>query len=556
MAVQHYATRRNQQAELLVQFVIRSLAERLATSGALASEAIYASQKTFNRDDCSDVFDHYLELPLTGRIGELRGTLQLWVQTTCYKGSSTNAPEPNKTYEVRETLIEALGLRQWLIAEGQQFRTLHFTVGPADYTYGWFRPAKDASFDLSLYPPEGTRIESVFDQLESVLANARTVDDQLAALKAVPAGSQVGRLISYWSHLLYRWFSAGAHTNAIADMQAILLRNIRLSQGTHLVTAAKAAQLGGADIIGRAVALLEGGSSDDLILVSVVRQLVSDNPFLETSLQAESAWTDWTRLHFAIPRRSTGFASYVRHLWTLPPPDRLLARRLLARIHDATAHYVADLGIQGLTEHNLYAGHHSDRQVQLVVETVTRNCAAHGITTASQLHNRLCGPFGRSLSAACRRSEARNGTAMKPSFLYVVESLRPKYIACSIRDAALASPVGYQSQFGDARVDPYSNLVVLQSAATGHPVGILKAKYFRPQEFPRRAKEEAYVALTARHTFDGTQFRERYVDLPWIMFVDMPLAFVPPSYAVARLVTAGWQVVFTINGLRQLIIRS
>lgn len=132
-SVQAYATTRNRNVEVLIDFILQTFVLRLHRAGALEAAAEPVLQKRFQRDDCSDIFDHYVDLAMSAPAGDHAGRLQLWGQTTSYKGHTGGTRESNKTYEIRETLVEALGLRRWLQEERAQFRTIHFTVGPADY---------------------------------------------------------------------------------------------------------------------------------------------------------------------------------------------------------------------------------------------------------------------------------------------------------------------------------------------------------------------------------------------------------------------------------------
>ncbi len=165
MGAQRLATERNEQAEKLIDFILQSFIARLHQEGYIASTELPIRQKPFVRDDCRDVFDHFVELEMARPFSGIQGRFQLWAQTTCYKGNELGRAESDKTYEIRETLVEALGLRRWLREEAISFRTIHFTIGPVSYTYGWFKPAKDHAFDLSLYPDPSVKPEVLFDEL-------------------------------------------------------------------------------------------------------------------------------------------------------------------------------------------------------------------------------------------------------------------------------------------------------------------------------------------------------------------------------------------------------
>jgi hypothetical protein len=169
MSVQNYATRRNKEAEVLASFILAEFGRQIYERGFTVEAPLIQPQKQFTRDDCQDVFDHFAEIKLARPVGGHSGTLHIWAQTTCYKGNSEGHPEANKSYEIRETLIEALGLRRWLISDGIFFRTIHMTFGPASYSYGWIKTAKDKAFDLSLYPVTNNKEMILFKELAAAL---------------------------------------------------------------------------------------------------------------------------------------------------------------------------------------------------------------------------------------------------------------------------------------------------------------------------------------------------------------------------------------------------
>ncbi len=555
MAVQRYATTRNEQIELLIDYVMRMFAATIHRDGYASHLAVPGRQVPFVRDDCSDVFDHYLELNLTRSVGDSTGPLQIWGQVTTYKGGA--AAEPNKTYEIRETLIETLGLRRWLQKEDTTFRTIHFTVGPVAYTYQWFKVAKDNAFDLSLYSVASVVPDELFAELNSRLRGARTEDEarvRLAETSKDPRSS-VRKVALDFHDRLYSWFVSGMPKSAVADKQAALLDAVGRSQGPSLARALKEAGEAGEDIKGKTVMLLAGGKTDDKAMLRTLKRLAASNPFLVAAGDALSEWDAWSRRNFRVPAECTSIEDYIQALWTSPTAVRMVARRLLLRIHsDDDVMYVQDIGVPGVTEHTLYIGDPTKTQLRAIVERVTRSHRSSGITKPAQLYARLTSMRARQLLQASRKLEVVNGTNLKPSFLYVEETLSDKYLfATDFTQAGLPVPVAYHSRFGGtkAKVDAYTNMKLVIRKSDGRAVAIIKAKFFRKPEFPRRVKEEAYVGLTTKFDYRGSKFVERYPGIPLIMFVDMPEDLVPPEYAVRRLVTAGWEAFFSLKKLRE-----
>jgi hypothetical protein len=546
MGVQAHATARNILAEQLVNFTLRRWAELLHSTGELQSAPSVSLHMPFVSDDSSDVFDHHLKLS-SGRLGPI----ELWAQTTCYKGHEDGQSEPNKTYEIRETLVEALGLRRALREQGALFRTVHFTVGPAEYTYGWFKPAKDASFDLSLYPAAGTR--GILDAVGAALNGSRTMEEIRNRFESclAEAGSVVGAWITTTSQQLLDWYSSGMPANSAANLQAEHWQAIRDAAIASVEPSVLASKDGGADIKGRALAILEGGDTTDSALIACVKRITSKKPFFAASLDADLDWKNWTEKHLRLPDPKPDLAAYVRHLWTLDAPVGEVVRRLLLRAHtDASILYVHDVGVSGLTEHNLYSGAHSAKQVDGVVQKIVSDCSQAGIRRAQDLFERLAAPAGRRLLKQSRAAEVRNGTNIRPTLYYLEEALRPDYLLCSFRDACLPAPVGYQSAYASQNVRAYENLKVVVRRDGARNVAAIKAKFFSHDEFPRRCKEEAYVGLTAQSSLTAAGFEPRYPGLPFLMFVDMPADLQPPRYAVCRLVTSGWIPVFSVGRLK------
>ncbi len=461
MAVQTYATDRNQQAEILVDFILQRLIARLHADGYISTLASPIRGMRFQRDDCSDIFDHYVELDLVRPMGGISGPLQLWGQTTCYKGNTQGKGEPNKTYEVRETLVEALGLRRWLLAEGTPFRTIHFTIGPVDYTYKWFRVAKDNAFDLSLYPSPTAASAELFAELTALFAGAAFEYEFYSRLEGASEkkGSRISEAVQVTCDRLYKWFTDGLPVSVVADRQAKLLSQLREQRQDSVRRAMDGSRSGGAGIKRRAEALLAGGETDDTALLQTLRRLNLGNPFLEVALEASADWAAWCRSHLAVPAGCKSITEYIHHLWTAAPNTRSVSRRLLLRIHtDSAIQYIQDTGIQGLTEHNLYGGEHSPAQVWAVVDRITVACSDAGIRSPGDLYGRLSGSRGRQLLRSALRFETRNGTSIRPSFLYVEEVLSPEYVLTSFGAARLPGPIAYHAAFGEAPVDRYQNM--------------------------------------------------------------------------------------------------
>jgi uncharacterized protein (DUF2147 family) len=555
MGVQNFATKRNTTVEFLIDFVLQKFSSQLFNAGLIAKPEEPILQKTFQRDDCSDVIDHFITLELLKPIKGVIGTLQIWGQTTSYKGNKTGKPESNKTYEIRETLIEALGLRRWLLDEDVLFRTIHFTLGPANYTYGWFKPAKDNAFDLSIYPDSSIDIDELLGELEALSDGMYAEFELYEKLEEATniSDSITGRFINTIVNRLYEWFTGGFPKSLVADKQALLMKSLRQRQNASLIYALDKSKNGGIDIKGRVFNLLSGhNSEEDKVIGQTVKRLNLANPFLEVAAEAINNWHAWSKANFNIPHDCNNLEKYISYLWDSDDPSKLIKRRLLLRVHtQESILYVQDLDIVGISEHNLYAGKYPELQIQKIVARIISNYTVSGIYSPEDLYQILVSNRGKQLINDSIKFERVNGTNIKPSFFYVEEALKDDYVFTSFPIAGLPQPIGYHKAFGADTVKPYTNLKVVCVKETGKPIAIIKAKYFRKQEFPRRAKEEAYVGITTKFNYIDGNFIEHYPGIPLIMFVDMDTELCPPEYAITRLVTSGWEVFFTIEELEK-----
>lgn len=548
ISVQAFATQRNGQAELLVDYLLDLTLKQLKEKGIVTQSTEPELHKPFKSIFISDIFDHYFTATLAnGKI------IQFWGQTTCYKGNATSAPESNKTYEIRETLIEGLGLRADLIENEIEFRTLHFTLGPTGYTYSWFPAAKDNGYDLSLYLPPTIESQDLFQYVAHLLSGVSTefeVKQRFeAAYVADPAFKQ---FIAESIEPLVKWFEAELPTQDMADKQAKLLLHEQSAKSPLFDTKLKESKQGGEDIKRRSLSLLNGESEpSDKILLRTLEDLLQGNPFLKGAIEALEDWHSWFEEN--IPETDSSLKNYITDLWTTDLPERLIVRRLLIRLNTGEAvRYPADLEVPGVTEHNLYNGFHNETQTEAIVDKIVSRYRQLDINTPEKLRNTLS-KFSTRLLKESLRLESYNGTSLKPSFLYVTNKLSEIFDVKDFRNTSLEAPIAYYSQFGEFNVSPYSNLKVIFSKKSGQPLAILKAKYFRRQEFPRRAKEESYVGLTLKYKLSEGSFMERY-NLPIVMFVDMDSDLQPPEYSVLRMFTAGWDVFFKVDVLIEYLV--
>ena len=313
----------------------------------------------------------------------------------------------------------------------------------------------------------------------------------------------------------------------------------------------KSSQNAGMDIKGKSVKLLAGEDIVDPILGKTLKRLIQTNPFLPVALDALNAWDSWSRSNFSRTILTNNLSDYVYDLWSDTSDNRYVTHRLLMRIYtENSINYIQDLSIDGVDEHNLYNGNHTPEQISQIVTYLCEKYIEHGITTPTALYDKLTSNQAKALVNSSLKFERINGTSLKPSFFYLEEYIVPKYELVSFEEASIAAPIAYYSKFAeDLNVKAYDNLKVIRNTDTKKNLAIVKGKFFRQPEFPRRVKEESYVGLTAKYDLIDNTFVEKYPNLPFIMFIDMAQNYTPPAFAIRRLINYGWIPFFQLDKL-------
>ena len=553
MNAQSLATRRNALAEMLIDYTLQLFSNKLYDNGLITKISETETQKDFVRDDCSDGYDHYLQLHLSSKLDMKCRTMELWGQTTCYKGNPSGKPESNKTYEIRETLSEALTLRKWLNAEGKFFRTIHFTLGPSDYTYGWFKIAKENAFDLSLYPKfdSGKDIFETLLDLSIGMVFQYEFNEKLDIIME-DSTHALSKFINNIVNDLYNYFVAGYEVSKTANLQSELLQKIYDNSTTLYTTCVNESHNAGMNIKGKAYSLIKGAGINDSFHKTTFYRLMKSNPFLNEATIALKDWDTWSKSAFDVPSKSDSISTYMQDLWSNNTSQKYVIRRLLSRAYTSEGiDYIQDIDVDGVDEHNMYSGSPSTEQIKKICSHLIPLYAANGITTSSQLFDILTSNNSRTIVRNSQTFEGINGTNLKPSFYYLEEYLKPDYELVSFADAKLPAPIAYYIAFApDLNIKPYSNLKVIRRRDTKENIAIIKGKFFRKQEFPRRAKEESYVGITAMYDYTNGAFKASYPGKPLIMFIDMQENWTPPSYALRRLISYGWHPFFQLNRLK------
>ncbi|MGL5470295.1 MAG: hypothetical protein ACRDCT_19230 [Shewanella sp.] len=545
MGVQTFATERNSNVEFFVHYILEVFGNLLKKNGDLTSFELGA-QRQYSSEIASDVWDHYfVGVQRNGR------KLELWCQTTCYKGNGKGTPEPNKIYEVRETLVEGISIRKYFSEKPEvDYRSIHFTVGDKRYTYQWFLELKSAAYDKSIYI--GVPEYDIFSDIAATLGSAFTEDDKKKSLSdCVNNNAVLGDYIKKAIRDLNVWWSDEGHKkSSLADLQwALVATEFNDNDGKWPDLYA----VKGSNIKGRVNASIfeENFDENDPLISKTAIKLLDKNPFLQSAIDITSNWAGFFDGVRQVAKSSTDIMSFLENLWSTPLPKRLIIRRLLLRIHtNESVAYVQDRDIKGVSEHNIYSGDHSALQVNSICEQILGQLQAVGILSIDAVVERIVAN-GKRLINQARWFEAKNGTELKPSFSYVELSLIQAGYKVVSPAAAGIRAIGYHSEISSENVKPYTNLKVVKDAS-GKIVCVLKAKFFRIQEFPRRCKEEAFVGLSLKYHWSGKTFSKRFTP-PLIMYVDMASDCVPPAHAIKRLMSFGWQVVFSTEQLIKIL---
>jgi hypothetical protein len=543
MGAQRTATARNARAEFVAGYLLGLLAVTIPENDAQVASVELGHQVSFRSDIASDVWDHRVQVRRRDDAAEGGEELfQVWAQTTCYKGNSIGRPEPNKTYEIRETLIESLTLRA-SIEENAHVRTIHFTFGPRDYGYGWFPAAKQATFDLSLW----VSIESkdIHDEIFDCLDGAILETEKNARLaNEIQNKTELGRALSRVSEQLKDWWNQGAPcSNVLVSVQAACMnrRRPRVEDVAQLIEGSSTAS-----IKENVVAALCSGRDQgiDTSTQAIVWKIEEAKPFFRDCRKHISHWDEFMReVTGVLTVGDSVFASAVK-LWGVPSPLRESVRRVLPRLVDAEGvEYIADVGVRGVTEQGFYSNDYSVDQKSEIVKSFIDELMTRANTTQElvDLFNR----HGRQILRTRLYFEARNGTKIKPSMLWVEKFLGDcGYKVVNSASASGENLRGFHSNFPASEgVHPYTNFMAVRNN-NGKNIGLVKAKYFSAKEFDRRCKEEAYVGFTLRYDLTDTVLVDSCRP-PLIMYVDKDADTIPNVRSISKLVAAGWDVCFS-----------
>ncbi|HCM0880727.1 TPA: hypothetical protein N2826_005031 [Vibrio parahaemolyticus] len=536
MASQVGATKRNTQAELFVDYLLREYFGHVHERGLIRDLTI-TMQAPYKNDIASDIWDHKVCFHHVG----LDKEVEIWCQTTCYKGhGDVKKKEPNKSYEVKETLVEAISLRKLMKQGNKLVRSVHFTVGDVNYTYAWFKSLKEKSFDLSLYLD--TENENIFSLLNSAIGSNKIEFKVKKALKnLIHDNSEVSNLIQYSTEFLEHWFvDLGLKPQPSADEQWDLVeKNLKNDNIPKFIENSKNS---GFNVKKQASTAIHNGYTDNHILEKTVENLLADKPALKRLVRVKNDWSNYCDNIQTLAATIPDVEQFVSTLWSNKELKEV-NRRLLLRSHTKeNIDYIQDLDVEGVTEHNLYTGAHKPHQIDHIVSIVVKNFASEGASTSDDIASLLTNSHSKNLVRQCLWFEARNGTSFIPSFKYITLKLQERGYNVKKPKSLTPKLIGYHADLTDETVKPYQNFMGIYDNSN-NLLGLLKGKFFSVKEFPRRCKEEAFTGITIQNEFVDGRFAKRH-EIPIIMFIDMEEDFEPPEFSLKRLAGFGWTIAF------------
>lgn len=528
MSVQRTATARNQRAERVSLYLLTRHSELVGGQPPVP-------QARFSSSIAQDIWDTKFEFDSDSE------KLEVWSQTTCYKGhTNASRAEPNKGYEFRETISELLSLRA-SHPSPKRLRTVHITYGNFRYAYPWMHAFKALAFDCSIVVNlVGVDIhEAIEDSIGLILLESQVfkkLDEERESC------SPLGQALDGALEKLSEWHAAGMTASKTGlELAAIVATNMTSIDLSNSLDGSPIS------IKGRIVRILLGTASEpiDPALQDAADRFMKLKPFLRATRTYFSDWPKFALDIDELPRHS--LEEFIHAGWQSSNHDlRALFRRLVARsgfVGDVD--YVQDFNVAGITEHNLYGEDHSESQASQIVEILLRrltgiepNELAHSMTTN-----------GRVVLAPLIDYEVRNGTNADHAKSVIHEQVRSwgfevadsptraGHPAIGVHVHVLAALEADKSESAPQQFNNFS----LVFARDGSPLAYLKAKYFRQQEFERRAKEEAFVGLTLVSGWDGV-VKKNETAIPVIMYVDTDddPSTVKVKRSLAKLQAFGW----------------
>lgn len=538
MGVQRTATKRNQRAELVSLFIFSRLAQELALPDQPRTQE---RSLTPISDDTWDTF-----------LYDAKADVYVWSQTTCYKGYGPNVKaEANKTYEFRETVTELISLLA-TSSNVERMRTVHILFGNKNYAYPWMADFKALVFDKSI------TIDLVDGDIHQCIENAIGQERiEANAFKRLDAeifgGTQLGNILKSAINELSDWAHAGYPTQELARD---LSRHVR-SQVPKGVTRSDSQVVH--SIKKRVISTIVDPSTREVDpgIISAAESFLDSKPFIRAS---QNYLRNWEKIKSNLASDPTDdLVAFISKAWTSQDEDfRIIIRRLFLRAtYVGDVNYVQDLDVAGVTEHNLYNGVHNDTQVAEISTLIASRLRRISVTSPSELRQ-IIWETGQATLRALVDYEVQNGTTAN----YSTQVVKDIMVEASYRVEPKPDKIGYPARGyhvdlmeqrtvrgPDRQVPGMFNNLSLVLTNDNKPLAYIKTKYFRNQEYERRAKEESFIGLMMSFDHAVATGSRR---LPLIMYVDTDTSNILEKVqrALNKLESFGWIVCQTPQELK------
>lgn len=551
-----YSTIRNERVELLVHYALSSIDQK----GWFVDRRFRVGPSGF----CTE-FDHRI-------IDNIRN-LTFLGQTTCYKERGVIGGEPNKTYEMRETMMEYL-LAHVNILFGESdlnidnLRFFHIIVGDPAYSYSYFNKIRSKSYDhnIVLYPPQG--IEELYIALEEALPEEILSDQKFALeeLRKTVIHNKINIITETISQILKQfnnYIAIGCPQSVYGLLQAKAICNLAKERNIRSIEISHNLKPG----IGIKNLYLKAAKGDINCCGNEIKKVVENifklRPFLlEAKKALENGTEGWEYYIDSLSKDinidfKKSLFNVLFYFWNIDDiGKRALIRRMLIKLPSAitgegTA-YPQDIPIKGINERNIYKKIFDNNKTKKLINYLHNKYINVDIYTTKQLLKNMKSA-GRYIIKRGFNYDIKNGTMVKPVRHYVVQNLQKiGYKIMKQRDSLGNTIKGYHGELFDVNIGPFNSMEVI-CTDNSEPIALFKAKYFRPPEFDRRVKEEGFISFTSAFTVDkkGSKIflKHQYEELPRIMFIDTEPDWTPDPEPVKQLVRMGWDVFFDISDL-------
>jgi len=509
-------------------------------------------------------FDHFIEM---------KG-MKIYGQSTCYKERGLSGGEPNKTYEMRETLMEYLlvflnGLRDKSI-DFNHVRFFHVVIGDPTYSYSYFQIIRNETYDLNIEVNFKDELENFYNELEMLIPESIFNNDTacLLALESVYKSTKntlVKKAINQISNKLDSYIKRDCPPNPNGKILREAI-NYLIESRLPFLDSHLSKKLSGAGIKENYLKDVKSDMITDHKSKAVVDTIFSLRPFLPEAKKAlnrgKNGWDAYIDSIFKRISSVTNLNDAIQSLWSLTDPgEREISRRLLIKIPGIMStkgvFYPQDIPIKGVNEHNLYAGEfdaHKTQEITIFISSKFRNAK---ILDAKHIKEAFL-QNGRQIIKDGFEYDIKNGTVIQPVLYYLINVLELEgYQLRSSKDVLGETIKGFHSKLFNIDAGHFSSLQFIEK--DGKPIALIKAKYFRKEEFDRRVKEEGFVSLMSFFTFRDGVLAPYRPEFPRIMFIDTNKDWQPNRVSLEILYLLGWDIFFDIdeliNYLQTLIIR-